>query len=244
MNQDQSEHSLLKSISLHLLPGLLVSICYYVFAPYVTSIGYPSIMALIISGILVLIPFELGFLLLQQRKLKEKFFGGTIKYLKPIPFWQYFVFVPAIFILSGIIFKVFGFSSKALLRFFQWIPSNYIMNMGIEGDFEISKLIITYCLFLIFIVVVLPVTEELYFRGYLLPRMPSKLKGWTGIIHSGLFALYHFWTPWMVITRTFGVLPLIYIVRRKENIGLGMISHCLLNSMDFFPGVSVIILKM
>jgi membrane protease YdiL (CAAX protease family) len=90
-------------------------------------------------------------------------------------------------------------------------------------------------------VLVLPATEELYFRGYLLPRMPSKLKGWTGIVHSGLFALYHFWAPWLFITRTFGVLPLIYIVRRKENIILGIISHCLLNSMDFFFGVSLII---
>jgi membrane protease YdiL (CAAX protease family) len=198
-------------------------------------------MALIIAGILVLIPFELGYLVIQQRNKKEKFFNGIIKYLKPLPTWQYFVFVPVIFLVSGILFKIFGFSSKALFSFFQWIPSNYIINMGFEGDFEKTKLIITYCLFLIFIVIVLPVTEELYFRGYLLPRMPSKLKGWTDILHSGLFAMYHFWTPWLFITRTIGVLPLIYIVRRKENIKLGIISHCLLNSMDFFLGVSFIL---
>jgi membrane protease YdiL (CAAX protease family) len=241
MNEDITEHSIFKSISLHLLPGLLVSICYYALAPRLTRIGYPSIMALIIAGTIVLIPFELGFLLIQQRKMKEKFFDGTIKFLKPLPSWQYFIFVPVVLILSGILFKIFGFSSKALFRFFQWIPSNYIMNMGIEGDFEKSKLIITYCLFLIFIVIILPITEELYFRGYLLPRMPKEFKGWTDIIHSGLFALYHFWTPWLFITRTLGVLPLICIVRRKENIKLGIISHCILNSMDFFLGISLIL---
>lgn len=241
MNENLTEHSISRSITLHLLPGILVSICYYAIVPYIITRGYPSIMALIVSGIVILIPFELGFLFIQSRKKKEKFFGGTIKYLNPLPAWQYFVFVPGIFLSAGILFKICGFTSKALLSFFHWIPSDLIINMGIDGDFEKTKLVLTYSLFLVFIVVLLPVTEELYFRGYLLPRMPSRLKGWTEIVHSGLFALYHFWTPWLLITRTIGVLPLIYVVRRKENIKPGIISHCLLNSMDFFIGVTRIL---
>ena len=114
------------------------------------------------------------------------------------------------------------------------------LNMGLDGDYSKSKLIITYALFLILIVTILPTIEELYFRGYLLPRMPSRLKGWTEIIHSGFFALYHTWTPWMVIVRTFGVLPTIYAVKKKENILIGIVAHCLLNSIDFFIGLMFI----
>ncbi|HDZ12889.1 MAG TPA: CPBP family intramembrane metalloprotease, partial [Bacteroidetes bacterium] len=69
----------------------------------------------------------------------------------------------------------------------------------------------------------------------------SNLKGWTPLIHSALFSLYHIWTPWMFVARTLGVLPLVYIVKRKRNIYLGIIVHCLLNSVDFIVGVHFIL---
>lgn len=92
-----------------------------------------------------------------------------------------------------------------------------------------------------FIVVLIPLTEELYFRGYLLPRMPAGSKVWASVFHSALFALYHTWTPWMFVARTLGVLPLIYIVRKKENIYLGIIAHIILNSLDFITGLVFIL---
>jgi membrane protease YdiL (CAAX protease family) len=120
---------------------------------------------------------------------------------------------------------------------FRWIPADRMLNMGTGGNWPRSNLILTYALFLIFIVIILPVLEEFYFRGFLLPRMPSSLKGFGGIFHSLLFALYHTWTPWMFISRTFGVFPLIYVVKRKQNLLIGIIAHCLLNSIDFFTAI-------
>jgi uncharacterized protein len=237
MNNEITGHSLLKSVTLHLLPGLLGGSCYFALAPLVKSNGFPSVMAFILAGIIVLIPFELGFLMFQKRVTGQFFFDGVIRYFKKIPIWQYFVLIPTILILTGLLFRAFDFTSVFLKTFFYWIPSDMNWDMGMDGDYSKSKLIITYALFLILIVLVLPTIEELYFRGYLLPRMPSRLKGWTEIIHSGLFALYHTWTPWMVIVRTFGVFPLIYIVKRKQNIFIGIVAHCLLNSIDFFIGL-------
>lgn len=86
----------------------------------------------------------------------------------------------------------------------------------------------------------MPIIEEFYFRGYLLSRMPSKLKGWSALTHSGLFALYHTWTPWLFITRTISVLPLVYIVKWEKNIYIGIIAHCLMNSIDFIIGIIII----
>lgn len=148
--------------------------------------------------------------------------------------------VPSVLILTGLLFKALSFTSDFLKTLFSWIPSDLFLNMGLDGDYSKSKLIITYLLFLILMVLIVPTIEEFYFRGYLLPRMPSKLKGWTEFIHSGLFAFYHTWTPWMVIVRTFGVLPLIYAVKKKENIIIGIVAHCLLNSIDFFIGLMFI----
>jgi membrane protease YdiL (CAAX protease family) len=81
--------------------------------------------------------------------------------------------------------------------------------------------------------------EELYFRGYLLPRMKGK---YAILFHSFLFAAIHVFTPWMIIARTIGFLPII-IGTTKKNIYLGMIEHMLCNSVGFFTGL-IFILKM
>jgi len=102
-------------------------------------------------------------------------------------------------------------------------------------------LIQTYALHFMFIIFVAPTVEEWYFRGFLLQRMPQKL-GWSGpFVHSLLFALYNVWSPWMVLARTLALLPLIFIVRWKKNIRMGMVAHWLINSIDFFVGVGFVL---
>ncbi|HDZ42292.1 MAG TPA: CPBP family intramembrane metalloprotease [Bacteroidetes bacterium] len=237
MKINNFEHSLLKSVVLHLLPGILIGICYFALVPAVKSSGFPPVMALSLAALLILIPFELGFLLHRKRVEGKPFLEGVVRYTKPLKTWQYFVFVFLIVILSGLAFKAFAFTTDFLMPLFRWIPSGSFLDMGLDGEYSKSKLIITYGSFLILLVLVSPAVEEFYFRGYLLPRMPSKMKGWTEIIHSALFALYHTWTPWLFITRTLGVLPLACFVKRKENVYIGIISHCLINSIDFIIGL-------
>lgn len=48
-----------------------------------------------------------------------------------------------------------------------------------------------------------PFIEELYFRGFLLPRM-AWMKKWALLVEAFLFALYHIWSPWQLVTRFFG----------------------------------------
>lgn len=236
MEKDIEKHSFSKSITLHLFPGLLIGGFYFLLAPFVKEQGFPTIMALTLAGVLVLVPFELGYLLHQRRKTGEPLFGGIIKYCNRIPFWQYLIWIPLIFVLSGFIFKGLSFTSDFFKSLFNWIPENMMLDMGLSEQFSRKNLIITYTSSFLFFAVIFPTVEELYFRGYLMPRMPSKLKGWTPLTHSLLFALYHTWTPWMFFVRTVGLLPLIYIMKRKENILLAIISHCLLNSLDFIIG--------
>lgn len=237
MDSRSEKHSPVKSIVLHLLPGILTGAVYFALAPIVRRCGYPTVMAIILAGLVVIIPFELGFLFYQRKKTGEKFFNGIVPYTKSLPFWQYLIIIPGILVLSAVMFRILEFSSAYLESFFGWLPSEFHLDMGLDGEYEKSKLFLTYILFLIFIVFLGPIAEEFYFRGYLLPRMPDGLKGWTEITHSSLFALYHTWTPWMFIIRTFGVVPLVYAVRKKENIWIGIVAHCLLNSVDFFIGI-------
>jgi uncharacterized protein len=73
-----------------------------------------------------------------------------------------------------------------------------------------------------------PAVEELYFRGHLLPRL-GKLGSWAPLVNVALFSLYHFWTPWQFLSRVALLLPMVYLVWRKQNLYLGLIAHCLLN---------------
>jgi uncharacterized protein len=49
--------------------------------------------------------------------------------------------------------------------------------------------------------------EELYFRGYLLPRL-YRFGIWAPLINISLFSLYHYWTPWGVLSRIVMLLPM------------------------------------
>ena len=72
--------------------------------------------------------------------------------------------------------------------------------------------------------------EELYFRGYLLPRM-DRLGRWAPLVNVTLFSLYHFWSPWQVMARVLAIGPTVYAVRWTQNVYLGMVVHCTLNTI-------------
>ena len=243
--QSQNEirkHTLFLSLVYHLLPGILIGGIYYLLVPTVLSVGYPSVMALILTAILVLIPVELGILLWEGKRKNGKIsLKGIVLYRQKLAWHQYLLWITVIFVTSGLIITLLNPVSDFINGWFNWIPENLRLGMGLTNDFSRSKLIQTYALHFVLIVIVAPLIEELYFRGFLLPRMPEKL-GWSGpVLHSLLFALYHTWSPWMFLARTLALLPLIYIVRWKKNIFLGIGAHWLINSIDFVMGVMFIL---
>jgi len=239
MKQDQIEkHSTAQSIILHLLPGILVGGGYFLARQPVANMGYPSIFALLLAFAFVLIPVELGYLLYQGKKKTDRFtLQGIISYRNPIPWWQYPVWAIIIFVVIGAIFTLLKPVDAFLQeRLFFWMPD---LNSGLDGNYSRTILIVTYAVFLIFNVFLAPLVEELYFRGYLLPRMKGRF---APLLHSFLFAAVHVFTPWMIITRTLGLLPLLFGVKKK-NIYVGMIVHILGNSMDLIAAI-VFISKM
>ena len=236
--EEIEKHSTTQSVVLHLLPGILVGAFYFLARQPVANLGYPSIFALFLAFACVLIPVELGYLLYQGKKKTGRFtLQGIISYRNPIPWWQYFVWVSIIFVIVGAIMMLFkpvdSFLQKNL---FFWMPD---VNSGLDGYYSKSILIVTYSMSLIFNVFLAPMVEELYFRGYLLPRMKGKF---AILFHSFLFAAVHVFTPWMIIARTIGFLPIIFGTTKK-NIYVGMIVHIMCNSMDLLTAI-VFITKM
>ena len=225
------------SILLHLAPGILAGACYFALIPFLRSLGYPSIMALMCAGVLIILPVELGWLFYVGKKNNGRLsVQGVVLYRNPIPSWQYFLFVPALFVLLGVIFTLMKPVDTVLQQqVFGWLPA---LEGGLQAGYSRSALIATWTMVAIFGVLAGPITEELYFRGYLLPRMGYAGK-WAPLLHSLLFGLYHIWTPWMFLTRTLGMLPLAYAVRWR-NLNLAIIVHVLLNTLDVFTAIAFI----
>ncbi len=229
---DREQHSTVQSLLLHLLPGAIGAIVYVLTVPLVSPQHYPSITALYLPMILTVIILELGYLLYQGRKRNGVLsLKGIVNYRESVPWWYYVVF-PILIVIWGVIVTglVSPIDNLILTRIFAWLPDWYALRnlLEIPNAYPRDALLVTAFGALILNGVVGPLVEELYFRGHLLPRI-SRFGRWAPLVNVALFSLYHFWTPWMFLSRVVLLAPLIYLVWWKRNIYLGMIAHCLLN---------------
>lgn len=232
-----NQHGIAKSLALHLVPGLLAGGCYYALAPVVGRWGYPSIMALMLAVGVALLPFELGWLIAAGRREGHPSLLQVVSYRTSLSIWRYLLWVPVLFVLLGVVFALMkpvdGFLREHL---FSRLP---VLEAGLGEGYTRNALIVTYVMVAAFGVILGPVVEELYFRGYLLPRMGYAGR-WAPLLHSFLFALYHIWTPWMVVTRTVGMLPLVYAAQRRS-LYLSIAVHVLVNAIDLIAGISFVV---
>ncbi len=234
-NNLPDNHPVLRSTVLSLAPGILMLLFFILFAPLAVRHGLPSMLVIFIAIPLVLIPFEMGWLFLQGRKLNGRpSLKGIVLFKEKIPVWQFFILIPlllfwAVFCFGVIANKVDPFFINT---FFGWLPHWFFISSFTENIGQYPKVIawITISVGLIFNGFVGPVVEELYFRGYLLPRL-RQTGGWAPLLNVLLFSLYHFFSPWQNVTRILALLPLVYAVWWKRNIYISVITHCTLNTM-------------
>ena len=224
------QHSLAKSIALHLLPGLLIVLFYILIGlPAARLVIFPPLFGLILSVITVLIPFELGYLFYESRKLRTSLMS-LVPYKEPMPKGKFVLLVSVLFLwaflLSGLLSPIDKFIQVAL---FSWVPSWFLVDADFSDYPRFTQIVTAMCSIIV-TGILAPVVEELYFRGYLLPRI-SRFGVWAPVINMVLFALYHFWTPWQAVTRIIFYLPVVYAVWRRKNIYIGIWEHTLGNTI-------------
>ena len=115
---------------------------------------------------------------------------------------------------------------------FGWLPDWFVTPIDLDGADAYSRTVWVATLVAFFAIngFVGPLVEELYFRGYLLPRM-EYLGRWAPLVNVALFSLYHFWSPWQIVARILGFGPTVTAVWWKRNVYLGMVVHCSLNAI-------------
>ena len=228
---DIEQHSLTASVILHLLPGILILAFFLILTPHLTGEEFPTLFCLFLAVPVVLIPFELGYILYQARRKNKTFsLNGIVLYRQKLPVWQYIALIPPILAWALVSYFIIAPPIQDFFKseYFSWLPAWFFLDHNLVQSSK-STLIATWVMGVIFNGIAGPVMEELYFRGYLLPRI-SRLKGWAPLLNVCLFSVYHFFTPWRNLERILALLPGIYIIQWKKNIYLGMIPHCLLNT--------------
>ena len=115
-------------------------------------------------------------------------------------------------------------------------PSNFVRQMDLYSPSALWAV----ALGSLVLNVVIPTVEELYFRGYLLPRMDRW--GWLAPLSSLLlFSLYHFWLPWQNPSRLVALLPAILVVYRCRSVKLSILVHVALNSLGSLALLAMVI---
>ncbi|MFL5750827.1 MAG: CPBP family intramembrane glutamic endopeptidase [Chloroflexota bacterium] len=230
---ETSQLSTLALLALHIIPGALMTAGFVLLAPVVGALGFPPIAALLTAIVVILVPTELGVVLWAARR-EDARVADLIPYRRGLPAREWAVLVPTLVVIAFLGFGLLQAIEPAVLdRFFGWLPAWYVSPISLDriGDYSASAWIVTLAAYLAINGLVGPIVEELYFRGYLLPRM-ERLGRWAPLVNVSLFSLYHFWSPWQVLARIVGLAPMVYAVRWKQNIFLGMAVHCTLNTLS------------
>lgn len=225
------QHPLLTSIILHLLPGVVFLVLWFLVAPLVERWGLPVAIAGSLAILLGQLPLVLGILLSQSRKQTGHFSPRhVIAYRRPVPLWQYLIFVPLLCIWYFQASTIWTSLQNDLFTSLPWLPrwlENPLPFID-QGPYSPLVMNITLGVALISSGIIAPIIEELYFRGFLLPRI-DRLGVWAVLLNVSLFAFHHLWTPLVNPGRILAWFPIIFIVWRKQNIYIGLYVHLITN---------------
>jgi membrane protease YdiL (CAAX protease family) len=132
----------------------------------------------------------------------------------------------------GVISILLPVESTLAGRLFASLPDwLFLDNPDQYAAYNRSVLLVTFGLALFVRGIAIPIVEELYFRGFLLPRL-SRFKIWAPVIGGFFFALYHVWQPMAFITVFVTGVILGALVQWKRNVYLSIILHILANTLS------------
>jgi membrane protease YdiL (CAAX protease family) len=193
--------------------------------------GYPPLLAFILAVLLIDIPFQPGIMYYQGKKLNGRYsLQGIVLYREKTPWLQFIIiFLVGVLLLFGLATLAMPANSLLSQQLFSWLPDWIFLNDAAQYEaYSQGTLLVTFALFLIVTGVALPWVEELYFRGFLMPRI-SRFKLLAPVISAFLFALYHVWQLFDFATLFLSGLVFAFAVWWKRDVKLGISLHVFAN---------------
>ena len=230
------QHSLTRSIILHLAPGVIFTAFVFLAATALDSWGIDPIFALFGGIGLVLVPLELGYLAVEARRTTGSWSPlEVVDYRDRIPAGRLALLAGG---LAGWFFLCLVVSIAVLDEWlaenvFSWMPNALLQFAIVEEEVDPvsgGTLVAFLQIALAFNGIAGPITEELYFRGYLLPRL-GRYGRRAPVINTVLFAIYHFFSPWRYPAIIIGFLPITWVAWRKRSIFVSIAAHMTINTV-------------
>lgn len=226
-NNEIKQLSIGAILAYHLLPGIPILLLVILFANPVWGFGLPIFLAAMLAVLFGLIPVQLGVLAVVARK-QEVQIRDVISFRSKMPLGATLMWSIPLLFFCIMVFMLLSTIEHPVWSIFNWVPEWFRLDRFDFGN--VSKGMAWLMLVLGFLLngIFGPYVEELYFRGFLLPRM-NKLGKAAPLVNVALFSIYHFFTPWENITRIVALTPMVYSVWYNKNIQIGIIVHIVLN---------------
>lgn len=208
--------------------------------------GIPHLLLFCLLGTVILVPVELGVILLASKKEYGSYsLKSAFSDQEQLPAWKALAIALVLFgfagllsafaapIENGIFADVRASVLSCLPAGFDWTDYEYLTS------FSRPILVFTCIYYAAFNVLFAPVTEELYFRGYLTSHY-ERQGPFTPILITVLFSLYHFWLPFQNVFRILAFAPAAYMTYRKKNLHISIFFHCFCNLFSTAAFVSAV----
>jgi membrane protease YdiL (CAAX protease family) len=224
--QAPERYSLRKTVFLHLAPGVPCTLAFLPAAWLVTRAGGSTYLALLLCIPLLLV-CEVGVLIVERKRINWSWRSIIVpRGSRGVLILDILLSVAAIYAIAEVASALAIPSRTAILgAMADWLPPWAVFG-GIPAGISPT----TLCLGLVLSGLAASIVEELYYRAFLLPRIPVSGR-WAPAVNAALHSICHFYTPWNYLVFFLAFLPLAYYVRLRGNLLPTILTHCLFNSV-------------
>jgi len=228
------QHPLWLSVVLSLFPGVALGAFIVGTAPVLKGWGLDPIFALFGGIGLVIVPLEFGCLSIVARRTTGSWSPFAVTdYRSKLPPGRLLPMAIglAIWFILTLIVWISLLEGWVIERLPTWVPDSILQFAQTNAEGELPSAVVVAAFLVIAFVfngLVGPITEELYFRGYLLPRI-DRCGIWAPVLNTILFSIYHVWTPWRWPQIAVGFLPLALAAWRTQSIYVSATAHVTVN---------------
>lgn len=215
-------------ILLHLVPGVAALVAYVGFASIMAVNSWPNILALASASVLVEAPTAWAVMIVRERAA-----GRPLRFRSLFPWnqrlrWTTYAFVgiPVALFSLVVIAALSPVAESALLdTLFPWIPQWFVLRSDPAALVSISRGVLLGVWAMTFLMALVGGgTQELYFRGYLLPRM-RHLGPKAALLNAAGFAVFHLIAPWSWGVFFLVALPWSLVTWWKRSVRLALFAH-------------------
>jgi hypothetical protein len=231
---NNSNLSLLKVILLIFIPTSILTLA-YVIVGHLVHETIPAFLLFFILAMLILFPVQLTVVLRASKKEYGKYsLQSAFSNHQKLSWWKVFIYGALLWGFAGIMSVTIAPLEYSLFapisdRLYDVLPAYFDWNnLEYLRQYPRNTLIVTITILAIFNIIIGPITEEFFFRGYLTAKI-SRYGKYAPLIITVLFSLYHLWLPFNNLFRIIIFYPAAYIAWKLNNIYISIVFHCLSN---------------